>query len=85
VSFTCEVEREVGRPACPHSVIGADAGLRGTVLSNGEIIPNPQPLKSALKKIARLNREIARRTQGSKGCDVPTRTYGTSEKTRCTK
>ncbi len=67
VSFTCEVEREVGRPARPDETIGADAGLRETVLSTGERIPSPRPLKKALKKIARLNREFTRRTQGSNG------------------
>jgi len=67
VSFTCEVERESGRPVRPQTVVGADAGLRGTVLSTGEVILNPQPLKHALKPLARLNRQLARRTPGSQG------------------
>ncbi len=67
VSFTCEVERKRGRPANANTVIGADAGLCNTVLSTGEQIPQPRPLKKALKKIARLNRELARRVRGSQG------------------
>ena len=67
VSFTCQVEREVGQPTRPQDGIGADAGLRGTVLSSGEVISSPRPLRPALKKIARLSRELARRKQGSQG------------------
>ncbi len=67
VSFTCEVQREVGQPARPSDTVGADAGLRGTVLSTGEVIPHPRPLRKALRTIARFNRELARRTQGSTG------------------
>ncbi len=67
VRFTCEAEREVGHPAHPYESIGADAGLRATVLSTGEAIPTPNPLKQALKPMARLNRELARRQEGSNG------------------
>ncbi len=63
----CEVDREVGQPTRPQEGIGVDAGLRGTVLSSGEAIPTPQPLRTALKKIARCNRELARRQHGSQG------------------
>ncbi len=67
VSFTCEVEREARPPALPASVIGVDAGLRHlAVLSTGEMVPNPRPLARALGRIARLNRQLARRTPGSR-------------------
>jgi putative transposase len=67
VSFTCEVEREPKRPQCPAAVVGVDAGLRHlAVLSTGEKVPNPRPLKQALRTLARLNRELARRKPGSK-------------------
>jgi putative transposase len=67
VSFTCEVEREPKTPKCPGTVVGVDAGpLHLAVLSTGEKVPNPQPLKAALRKLARLNRELARRKLGSK-------------------
>ncbi|MCV4601073.1 transposase, partial [Escherichia coli] len=42
-------------------------GLRHlAVLSTGEQVPNPRPLKQALRKLARLNRELARRKPESK-------------------
>ena len=67
VSFTCEVDRKVGQPTRPREGIGVDAGLRGTVLSSGHVIPTPRPLRKAHRKIARCNRELARRQQGSRG------------------
>lgn len=67
VSFTCEVERNPGRPTHPEAVVGADAGIRHlAVLSTGENVPNPRPLRQALRKLARLNRELARRQRGSR-------------------
>ncbi|MCY0884470.1 MAG: IS607 family element RNA-guided endonuclease TnpB, partial [Firmicutes bacterium] len=67
VSFTCEVEREPGTPRRPEAVVGVDAGVRHlAVLSTGERVPNPRPLRKALRKLARLNRELARRQRGSR-------------------
>ncbi|QBS37412.1 transposase [Thermaerobacter sp. FW80] len=68
VSFTCEVERPPGRPRFPDKVVGVDAGVRHlAVLSTGEVWPNPRALEKALKKIARWNRALARRQEGSRG------------------
>jgi putative transposase len=67
VSFTCEVEREPKAPRFPDAVVGVDAGLRRlAVLSTGERVENPRPLEAALRRIARLNRELARRKPGSR-------------------
>ncbi|HEY8503753.1 MAG TPA: IS607 family element RNA-guided endonuclease TnpB, partial [Gemmataceae bacterium] len=67
VSFTCEVERGPKAPRFPDAVIGADVGLRClAVLSTGEEVPNPRPLRRARRKLARLNRELARRQPGSR-------------------
>jgi putative transposase len=67
VSFTCEVDREPGTPRRPEAVVGGDAGVRQlAVLSTGEVVPNPRPLRKALRKLARLNRELARRRPGSR-------------------
>jgi putative transposase len=67
VSFACEVEREPKVPRFPHAVVGVDAGLRRlAVLSTGELVENPRPLKAILRRIARLNRELARRKPGSR-------------------
>jgi len=68
VSFTCEVERQPGRPKLPDAIVGVDAGLeRLAFLSTGEMWPNPRALEKALKKIARLQRALARRQRGSRG------------------
>ncbi len=92
VSFTCLVERTVGRPAQPDVVVGADAGLRGTVTSTGEVMPNPRALPTALGKVARLNRELAGEPRvatagGRRGSNSAgrTRACGTSARTRCTR
>jgi len=66
VSFTCEVDRALGRPARPASVVGVDAGVRHlAVLSTGEAVPNPRPLHRALRRIGRWHRTLSRRTRGS--------------------
>jgi len=68
VSFTCEVERQPGRPRFPDKVVGVDAGVRHlAVLSTAEVWPNPRAQEKALKKIARWNRALARRERGSRG------------------
>ncbi|MCL6521018.1 MAG: IS607 family element transposase accessory protein TnpB [Firmicutes bacterium] len=67
VSFTCEVERVPGRPKWPDAIVGVDTGIRHlAVLSTGDSVPNPRPLEKALRKLARLNRELARRRPGSR-------------------
>ncbi|EKP94246.1 IS607 family element RNA-guided endonuclease TnpB [Thermaerobacter subterraneus] len=67
VSFTCEVERQPGRPRFPWRVVGVDAGVKYlAVLSTGEKWPNPRSLEKALRKIARSNRALARRQRGSR-------------------
>jgi putative transposase len=67
VRFPCEVERVLGRPQFPGAVVGVDAGLRHlAVLSTGEKVLNPRPLKKALRQLARPNRELARRQPGSR-------------------
>jgi putative transposase len=66
VSFTCDVEREERGPASPDAVVGVDTGLRDlAVLSTGERIPAPRPLRAAERHVARANRELARRKPGS--------------------
>jgi putative transposase len=68
VSFTCEVERQPGRPRFPWQAVGVDLGIRHlAVLSTGEMWPNPRPLEKALRKVARWNRALARRRRGSRG------------------
>jgi putative transposase len=67
VAFTCEVERYPGVPRRPDAVVGVDVGLRClAVLSTGERVSAPRPLRRALRRLARLNRELARREPGSR-------------------
>ncbi|WPD18275.1 IS607 family element RNA-guided endonuclease TnpB [Thermaerobacter composti] len=68
VSFTCEVERQPGRPRFPGRVVGVDAGVKHlAVLSTGEKWPNPRSLEKVLRKITRSSRALARRQKGSRG------------------
>jgi putative transposase len=47
-------------------VVGVDAGIRHlAMLSTGMAIPNPKALERSLRKLRRLNRELARRKPGS--------------------
>jgi putative transposase len=67
VSFTCEVERAIQKPGRPDAVVGVDAGVRNlAVLSTGEVMPAPRPLRKAERRIARLNRQLARRQERSR-------------------
>jgi putative transposase len=67
VSFTCEVQRRIpadnGRPG----VVGVDVGVcHLAVLSTGVVIPNPRALERSLRKLRRLDREMARRRPNSR-------------------
>jgi putative transposase len=63
-SFVVEVER-TELPESPNS-IGVDLGIATfATLSNGEKVDAPKPLKANLKKLARLQRKLARCEKGS--------------------
>jgi len=48
-------------------VVGIDRGLRTFgVLSDGEIIDNPRALEEGLRRLRRLNKEVARKRPGSR-------------------
>jgi putative transposase len=67
VSFTVEVERRIPAHNGKPSVVGVDVGVRHlAVLSTGATIPNPRGLEHSLRRLRRLNRELARRKLGSK-------------------
>lgn len=47
------------------SIIGLDLGIKEfAITSNGEMIPNPKYLKKSLDKLAKLQRELSRKTIG---------------------
>jgi putative transposase len=65
VSITVEMPDEIPLNTSPP--VGVDVGLnRLATLSDGRKFENQKPLVSQLKKLRRLNKELARRTQGGK-------------------
>jgi putative transposase len=70
VSFTVEVERTIPSGNGKASVVGVDVGVRHlAVLSTGQTIPNPHALEGSLRRLRRLNRELARRKPDSRRRD----------------
>jgi putative transposase len=67
VSFTVEVQRHLPASNGHASVVGVDVGVRHlATLSTGATIPNPRALERSLRKLRRLNRQLARRKPDSK-------------------
>jgi putative transposase len=67
VSFTVEVQRAIPTSNRNPSAVGVDVGVRNlAVLSTGAVIPNSRALEHSLHKLRRLNRQLARRTLGSR-------------------
>jgi putative transposase len=66
VSIQVEVEQE--QPVCTATTaIGVDLGIKTlATLSDGTPFENPRPLKHALKRLKRLERQKSRRKKGSK-------------------
>ena len=65
VSITVEMPDEI--PLNAHPPVGVDVGLnRLATLSDGRQYENQRPLIHQLKKLRRLNKELARRTKGGK-------------------
>jgi len=46
--------------------VGVDVNSKYTALSTGELIKNPKPLKKSFPKIKKLQRQLSRKTKGSK-------------------
>jgi IS605 OrfB family transposase len=66
VSFTVEVQRQVPASNGKASVVGVDVGVRQlAVLSTGHTIANHRALEHSLRRLRRLNRQLARRRLGS--------------------
>ncbi len=74
VSFTCEVQRTIGRPAHKprkSEAVGVDVGvlrLATIARSDGTVdyVDNPRPLDRAQKRLRRLQRKKARQQAGSR-------------------
>jgi len=75
VSFGCEVDRDRFQPMRINRIVGVDVGVSNlAVLSTGEIIPNPRPLKNSLRHLSRANRRLSRRSPGSRRREIARRT-----------
>lgn len=65
VSFKIEVPEADKRE--PIISVGVDLGIKElATLSNGEVIPNLKPLRSALGQLKQLSRSVSRKVKGSK-------------------
>ena len=63
------VETDVATVASENQagVVGVDLGVRNlATLNDGTTVEGPKPLRSALKRLARLNRSLGRKTRGSR-------------------
>ncbi len=62
-----QCEREIESPVHIGPAVGIDVGLTDlAVLSTGEKIPHPKHLRTAEKKLTRLQRSLSRKVKGSK-------------------
>lgn len=62
-----QVEEEIPVQPAGSETVGVDLGIRHlAVCSTGEVYENPKALGKALKRLARLQRELSRRQKGSK-------------------
>lgn len=62
----CCTDVEVQPLSKTNNTIGVDLGIKEfCITSEGEIIPNPKYLKKSLDKLAKLQRELSRKTKGS--------------------
>jgi putative transposase len=64
--ISVQVEEEIPDPTNDNTlIVGVDFGINAlAVCSDGTVFENPKPLRDALKKLARLQRELSRRTKG---------------------
>lgn len=72
VSFKLEIPVTEKRE--PILSVGVDLGIKElATLSNGEVIPNLKPLRSALGQLKQLSRSVSRKVKGSASRDVAKR------------
>lgn len=65
VSLCC-TEVEIPQYEKTGSVVGLDLGIKEfCITSNGKMVENPKYLKKSLDKLAKLQRELSRKTKGS--------------------
>jgi putative transposase len=63
--FGYDVQRQVGSPTRPASVVGVDVGVKAlVVISTGEVVENPKPLSCYALRLGRQQRQLARQAGG---------------------
>lgn len=66
VSLCCRLAEELPKLPLTGAVVGLDLGIKSfAVSSDGVEYPNPKHLRQAEKKLARLQRQLSRKTKGS--------------------
>lgn len=69
VSLCC-TDVEIPQYEKTGSVVGLDLGIKEfCITSNSEMVENPKYLKKSLDKLAKLQRELSRKTKGSSNRD----------------
>ncbi len=66
VSLCCRLEQDLPKLPLTGAFVGLDVGVKSfAVSSDGVEYPNPKYLRQSEKKLARLQRQLSRRTKGS--------------------
>ncbi len=66
VSLCCQLEHEIAKLPSTGSVVGLDVGIKSFAISSDGIeYANPKYLRQSEKKLARLQRQLSRKTKGS--------------------
>lgn len=66
VALCCRLEEDLAKLPLTGAVVGLDVGIKSFAVSNdGAEYPNPKYLRQSEKKLARLQRQLSRKTKGS--------------------
>ena len=66
VALCCRLEENIPKLPSTGAVVGLDVGIKSfAVSSDGVEYPNPKYLRQSEKKLARLQRQLSRKTKGS--------------------
>jgi putative transposase len=66
VALCCRLDRDLAKPPSTDAAVGLDVGIKSfAVSSDGVEHPNPKYLRQSEKKLARLQRQLSRKTKGS--------------------
>ena len=70
VSILYDTEDKPETPTSNREAVGVDLGIKtAIILSSGEKIDSPKPLKKYLRKLKRSQRRLSNRKKGSKRCE----------------